>query len=95
VVEILSLCGASDIFIAERFQWRFARLAAWAGALGGGLAALLVVVIKATGGSQSFTLALPFLYYDLLFILPCPLIVAMIAGVTARYVTVRLLGDGD
>lgn len=93
IVEVLSLCGATDLFIAERFQWRFAQLAAIAGACGMAAAGLVLVVLKATGPSQSFALALPFSYYDLLFILPCPFFMAFIAALTARLVTVRLLGQ--
>jgi len=92
VVEILSLCGATDLFIAQRFQFRFARMAAEAGSVGAGLAAVGMVIIKATSRSQSFALALPFSWSDLLILIPCPLLVALVAGLTARWVTLRLLG---
>jgi len=91
VVDVLSLCGASDIFIAERFQFRFARMAFESGLLGSGLAALAMTVIKATSRSQSFAVALPFSWLDLLILIPCPLLVALIAALTARMVTLRLL----
>lgn len=92
IIEVLSLCGATDLFIAERFQYRFARMAFESGLLGAAIAAGVMAVIKATGSSQSFALALPFSWYDLLILLPCPLLVALIAAVTARIVTLRLLG---
>ncbi|MGZ3298765.1 MAG: cell division protein FtsX [Asticcacaulis sp.] len=92
VVEILSLCGATDTFIAERFQFRFARMAFEAGAFGALAAAIAMIIIKATSHSQSFAMALPFSWSDLLILTPCPLLVALIAGVTARWVTLRLLG---
>ncbi|MDI7776041.1 ABC transporter permease [Asticcacaulis sp. EMRT-3] len=92
IVEVLSLCGASDIFIAERFQNRFARMAFESGLLGAGLAALAMTIIKITGRSQSFTLALPFSWPDLLILIPCPVLVALTAAVTARMVTLKLLG---
>ncbi len=92
VVEVLSLCGATDIFIAERFQYRFARMAFESGLLGAAAAAVIMAIIKATGSSQSFAMALPFSWFDLLILIPCPLLVAMIAAVTARLVTIRLLG---
>ena len=92
VVEVLSLCGATDIFIAERFQYRFARMAFESGLLGAAAAAVIMSIIKATGSSQSFAMALPFSWFDLLILIPCPLLVAMIAAVTARLVTIRLLG---
>jgi cell division transport system permease protein len=51
-----------------------------------------MTVIKVTSRSQSFALALPFSWSDLLILIPCPLLVALIAGLTARWVTLRLLG---
>ena len=92
VVDVLSLCGASDTFIAERFQFRFARMSFESGLLGAAVAALVMALIKVTGSSQSFALALPFSWFDLLILLPCPLLVAFIGAVTARMVTLRLLG---
>ncbi|MEI9906190.1 MAG: ABC transporter permease [Asticcacaulis sp.] len=92
VVEVLSLCGASDTFIAERFQYRFFRMSFESGLLGVGVAALVMTLIKVTGSSQSFTLALPFSWFDLLILLPCPVLVALIGALTARMVTLRLLG---
>jgi cell division transport system permease protein len=92
VVEVLSLCGASDTFIAERFQFRFARMAFESGLLGATLSAAVMSLIKVTGHSQSLTMALPFYWQDLLILIPCPVLVALIAGITARFVTIRLLG---
>jgi cell division transport system permease protein len=92
VVEVLSLCGATDTFIAERFQYRFARMAFESGLLGSAAAAIVMALIKVTGPSQSFAMALPFSWHDLLVLIPCPVLVAMIAMVTARLVTLRLLG---
>ncbi|MDV6331777.1 ABC transporter permease [Asticcacaulis sp. 201] len=91
IVEVLALCGASDTFIAERFQWRFARMAFESGLLGAAIAAGVMAVIKATGSSQSFAIALPFSWLDLLILIPCPFLVALIGAVTARMVTLRLL----
>ena len=91
VVDVLSLCGASDIFIAERFQFRFARMAFESGLLGTGLAAIGMAFIKTTFRTQSFAVALPFSWSDLLILIPCPLLVALIAALTARMVTLRLL----
>jgi cell division transport system permease protein len=95
IVDVLSLCGASDIFIAERFQWRFARMAFESGLLGAGLAAGVMALIKATGSSQSFAIALPFSWADLLILIPCPFLVALIGALTARMVTLRLLAKHD
>jgi len=95
IVDVLSLCGASDIFIAERFQWRFARMAFESGLLGAGLAGGVMALIKATGSSQSFAIALPFSWSDLLILIPCPFLVALIGALTARMVTLRLLAHHD
>jgi len=95
IVDVLSLCGASDIFIAERFQWRFARMTFESGLLGAGLAAAVMALIKATGPSQSFAIALPFSWSDLLILIPCPFLVALIGALTARMVTLRLLAHHD
>ena len=95
IVDVLSLCGASDIFIAKRFQWRFARMTFESGLLGAGLAAAVMALIKATGSSQSFAIALPFSWSDLLILIPCPFLVALIGALTARMVTLRLLAHQD
>ncbi|WP_443748649.1 cell division protein FtsX [Asticcacaulis solisilvae] len=92
VVDVLSLCGATDIFIAERFQYRFARMAFQSGLFGAVAAALAGAALKFTATTQSLTLALPISWFDLLILIPCPVLVAVIAGITARMVTVRLLG---
>jgi len=93
MIEVLSLCGATDLFIARRFQFRFARMAALSGLLGGAAAGLVICVIKLTSASQSFLLALPFSWIDLLVLLPCPVLAALIAAGTARIVTLKILGN--
>ncbi|MFT4074591.1 MAG: ABC transporter permease [Asticcacaulis sp.] len=95
IVDVLSLCGASDLFIAERFQWRFARMTFESGLLGAGIAAAAMALIKVTGSSQSFAIALPFSWSDLLILIPCPFLVALIGAMTARMVTLRLLAKHD
>ena len=92
VVDVLSLCGASDTFIAERFQYRFARMSFESGLLGALVAAMIMTLIKVTAPAQSFAVALPFSWVDLLILIPCPLLVALIGAATARMVTLRLLG---
>ncbi len=93
VVDVLSLCGASDLFIAKRFQFRFARMAFQSGLLGAAAAGLAMAAIKLFMPSQSFAMALPFSWFDLLILIPCPLLVALIAAWTARLVTLRLLAS--
>jgi cell division transport system permease protein len=91
VVEVLSLCGATDLFIAKRFQYRFARMAFESSLMGAATAGVIIGVIKLTQVSQSFTLALPFSWSDLLILLPCPVIAAIVAAFSARVITLRLL----
>jgi len=93
MIEVLSLCGATDLFIARRFQYRFARMAGVSGFLGGAAAGIVVGVIKLTSVSQSFLLALPFSWLDLLVLFSCPVLAALIAAGTARIVTLKMLGN--
>lgn len=84
LVEILHYSGASDDFIARLFQVRFARMAAVAGAAGGGAAALAGAGLHLFGKGQSVAAILPVSWTDLIAALPCPFIAALIAAVTAR-----------
>jgi cell division transport system permease protein len=45
-IEILSLIGAPDRYIAEQFQWHAGRLALWGGIAGAVLAALSIVALE-------------------------------------------------
>jgi cell division transport system permease protein len=91
MVETLSLCGATDTFIAERLQFRFTRMAFEAGLLGTLSAALVAAGLKVSGGDIDFALALPLTWPDLLLMIPCPFLVAFIAALTARLITLRIL----
>lgn len=93
VVEVLHLAGAEDGFIAQLFELRFARVAAIAGAAGAGAAGLLTVILRLIGGGQGITPALPVAWTDVLAVLPCPLIAALVAAVAAR-LTARTLIRG-
>ena len=95
IVEVLALCGATDLFIAQCFQYRFARMAFESGLLGALIAAGVMAIIKVTEASQSFAVALPFSWADLLWLVMCPFLVALIGAVTARVVTLRLLGGSS
>lgn len=94
VVEILSLVGTEDRLIAEGLQTRFARLAFESGMIGAAAAGVILIVLKATSRSQSFAIALPMDWPDLIFIVPCPFVAALIAGWTARTMSLRLLAKG-
>jgi cell division transport system permease protein len=93
VVEVLHLTGAEDSYIAGLFEFRFARIAAAAGAIGALAAGLLAALMRVIGGGQGITPALPIAWTDLLAVLPCPLIAALVAAVAAR-LTARALIRG-
>ena len=91
VVEVLHLTGAEDAQIANLFELRFARVAAVAGAAGAVAAALLGGVLRLIGGGQGITPALPIAWIDLLAVLPCPVLAALVAALAARITARRLI----
>ena len=93
VVEVLHLTGAEDSFIARLFQLRFARVAAVAGLIGAGGAILSGAILRLLGGSQGLTPALPIAWTDLLAVLPCPLLAALVAAVSAQVTAIKLIRD--
>jgi cell division transport system permease protein len=95
VIETLSLNGATDGRIAWLFQRRFALIAAGAGAIGAGLAAVLLAFLRFLGGSNGLTEALPVAWSDLLLLSPCPLLAATVALLAARFAAMQVLGTGQ
>jgi cell division transport system permease protein len=93
LVSVLYLTGGEDRFIAGLFQVRFAWLAALAGLLGGTGAAIIAAGARAYGGGEGLTPILPVAWSDLLAILPCPLIAALIAALAARWTAMTLLRE--
>lgn len=91
VIETLSLNGASDGRIAGLYQRRYALLAAGAGAAGAAAAMGLVALLRFLGGSDGVTPALPVAWTDVLVLSPCPLIVATVALVAARFTALARL----
>lgn len=91
VIEVLHHSGAEAGFIAGLFQTRFARMAALAGFLGGAGAAMIGAAARTLGGGEGLAPVLPLAWIDLLSVLPCPLIAALVAGFTARLAALRLL----
>lgn len=83
LVQILHLAGATDGFIARLFQVRFARMAAVAGAMGGIAAAAAGAALHLFGAGQSLAAVLPIAWTDLAAALPCPVIAALTAALTA------------
>lgn len=92
VIQTLSLNGATDGAIAALFMRRFGLLALAAGAVGAGLAALLLAFLRFLGGSQGLTQALPLAWSDLLLLSPCPLLAATVAVLAARFAAMKVLG---
>ena len=84
VIETLSLSGATDAAIAWLFQRRYALLALVAGAAGTATAIALLALLRALGGSEGLTPALPVAWADILMLSPCPLVAATVALVAAR-----------
>lgn len=93
VVEVLHLTGAEDGQIANLFEVRFARVAALSGAIGAVAAMLVGAVLRLIGGGAGITPALPIAWLDLLAVLPCPVIAAIVAAVAARLTARRLIQD--
>jgi len=93
VVEVLHLAGAEDSFIAGLFQARFARVAGQAGLLGAAAAAVLGAGLRVAGGGQGLTPALPFAWSDLLAVIPCPLLAALVAAAAAQVTALRLIRE--
>lgn len=91
VVEVLHLTGAEDGQISNLFELRFACIAAVAGAVGAAAAALLGAVLRLIGGGQGITPALPIAWIDLLAVLPCPVVAALVAAIAARLTARRLI----
>lgn len=84
VIETLSLSGATDASIGWLFQRRYALLALAAGAAGSAAAIGLILGLRALGGSQGLTPALPLVWSDALMLSPCPIVAATVALVAAR-----------
>jgi cell division transport system permease protein len=93
VVEVLHLTGAEDAFIARLFQTRFALMAARAGLLGAGAAAIVGAGLRLAGGGAGLTPVLPVAWSDLLAVLPCPLVAAAVAAVAARVTAAALIRE--
>lgn len=92
VVEALHLAGATDGFIAQLFQLRFAQAAAQAGLAGAALAVLAAIVIKlSSAGDQQLTALLPIAWRDLAAPAPFPVLGALVAAVTARLTAMGVL----
>ena len=93
LVSVLHLAGAEDRFIAGLFQARFARMAAMAGLIGAAGATAIAATARLFGGGAGLTPVLPVGWLDLLPLLPCPLIAALVAALAARITAMALLKE--
>jgi len=95
LIETLSLNGAPDGRIAGLYQTRYGLLAAGAATAGTAVAMALVAGLRALGGADGVTPALPLAWSDVLMLSPCPLLAATVALVAARMTALaRLRGGG-
>ena len=92
VIETLSLNGASDFYVAGLFQRRFGGLAAKASAMGAGVAALLLALLRLIGGEGGLTPALPLAFSDLAILIACPVLAFGVALLAARFTALAKLG---
>ena len=93
LVSVLHLAGAEDGFIAGLFQLRFARMAAIAGLMGAGAAAIVAALFRLLGGEAGLTPVLPVAWSDLPPLLICPLAAAAVAALAARMTALSLLKE--
>ncbi len=93
VVEVLHLTGAEDAQISNLFERRFAAIAAVSGAMGAVAAGILGAALRLIGGGEGITPALPIAWIDLLSVLPCPILAALVAALAARLTGRRVIRD--
>jgi len=91
VVEVLHITGAEDAFLSSLIQRRFARVAAEAGAVGAGAAALLAAAYKLSSGADGFAPVLPLSWIDLLVVLAAPVLAALIAAIAVQRTAMSIL----
>jgi cell division transport system permease protein len=93
IVEVLHVSGARDGYIAGLLVRRFAGMAFVAGTLAAVLAAVIGAAARLAGGGQGLTPALPVAWIDLLALIPCPVLAALVAAASARAAALRLLRE--
>ncbi len=93
LVSVLHLAGAEDGFIAALFQLRFGRMAAIAGLMGAGAAAVVAGLFRLIGGEVGLMPVLPVAWSDLLPLLACPIAAGAVAVLAARTTALSLLKE--
>jgi cell division transport system permease protein len=66
-------------------------MAGYAGLLGAIAAVVLGAALRIAGGGEGLTPALPLAWSDLLAVVPCPLLAAIVAAVAAQLTAVGLI----
>ena len=93
IVAVLHVGGARDGYIAGLLARRFAAMAFAAGLGGAAPAAALGAALRVFGGGQGLTPVLPVAWIDLAALLPCPVLAAVVAALSARGAALRLLKE--
>lgn len=91
VVEVLHLSGAEDGYVAGLVQSRYGGLALIAGLQGAAAAAAVWSAVRLAYPADGFTPLLPQSWADLLLIAPCPILAALIGGISARRSAMSIL----
>lgn len=92
-LQALRLAGADAQALTRLAQWSLARDAALAGSAGTGLALLAGLVLALAPIGELPARLLPLILTDLVWLLPLPLAMAVLAAVAARLSTGRWLGS--
>lgn len=92
-LQALRLAGADATALTRLAQWHLARDAALAGSAGTGLALLAGLVLALAPIGEVPARLLPLILTDLVWLLPLPLAMAVLAAVAARLSTGRWLGS--
>ncbi len=90
-VEVLHITGAADRFIAGLFMRRFARVAAFAGAVGALMAVGVAAALRLAGGTEGLTPVLPLAWDDLYWQAAAPFAAALVGAIAARQACLALL----
>jgi len=92
VIETLSLNGASDGYVAGLGRQSAETSLEQAGAVGAGVAALLLALLRLIGGEGGLTPALPLAFSDLVVLAACPALAFGVALLAARFTALAKLG---
>jgi len=94
-VELLHLMGANDRYITKQFQHHAFMLAVRGSLIGVAVTVLAMVGLQVFVGAQSATAAafLRFGTFDYVLVIALPLVICMVATLSAKYTVLRALGQ--